>query len=90
MSEAVVVVGGVTYRGNAAARTIEPLDEVSALALALLDSGEPLGGVDELAVNGTWDAYPLSMLAAFGAIADHDGLVVTWQSDRGEDPPAGA
>lgn len=89
MTEAVVVVDGVTYRGDAAGRTVAPLDERSALALRLLSTGQPIAtSLDELSgVTGDWDQYPRSMIAAFLAIADHDGLDVTWFSDQGQDPP---
>lgn len=89
MNEAVVVVDGVTYRGDAATRTIAPADDLSGLVAELLRSGEPLGGSDEFASVGTWDAYPLSMIAAFRLVADHDGLAMTWFSDEGQ-APAGA
>lgn len=89
MSEAVVVVDGVTYRGDASTHTIAPTDDLSALALRLLGTGEPLNpGVDELSgVVGSWDQYPQSMVAAFLEIAAHDGLDVTWFSDQGTEPP---
>lgn len=91
MTEALVVLNGVTYTGDSAAQTITPADETSALALDILDTGEPIGPqTDEMAgVRGTWDHYPLSMIAAFMEIADADGGTITWYSDTGQPSPAG-
>ena len=92
MNEAVVQVDGIVYRGDGTARTVTPTDRVSLTVLGLLETGALVGPqIDEFAgVIGDWDQYPKSMIAAFMDVADHDGLTVTWFSDRGTEPPTAA
>ena len=87
--EALVVVDGVTYRGDGQTRTVSPLDDVSQFVLLAMDTGEPVGpGVDEwVGMTAEWSRYPQSMIAAFMTIADQTGRTVTWYSDRGNPPP---
>lgn len=87
---AIVVIDGTTYRADGDARSIEPADDVSAVAVDLLETGEPIGPqIDELAgVFGTWDQYPKSAIAALLDAADRTGGDVTWYADDGTEPPA--
>lgn len=91
MTEAVVVANGVTYRGDAATRTITPDDPLSRLAVGLMGTGELIGPqVDDLAgVRATWDQYPLSMVCTFLSVADElpDRCTITWYADDGTPPP---
>lgn len=92
MNEALIVVNGTTYRGDSAAHTVAPLDDTSALALSLLDTGELIGPqVDEwVGIRGTWDHYPASLIAAFMEVSDATpDLHVDWYSDTGQQAPAG-
>ena len=90
MSDAIVIMNGVTYTGDPVGRTILPLDEHSRLVLAVMDDNELCGPqIDEWAgLHAGWQNYPASMIAVFGDLADATpGLEVTWRSGRGDLPP---
>lgn len=86
----IVVCNGVTYTGDAQARTVTPDDATSRLVQWVLGSGDPLGLTDEFAgVTASWDGYPRSMIGVFLALAAEfpDDYRVTWYADDGTPPP---